>query len=369
MAWYDWLTAPFRTEFFMETTFVARVYGQSLRDNFLDGLPAPGKEEAFNQLKVEFENETASGHPNFSQLLRIEAGLAETLRDEDIRSRYWTIEDRFRRVVPLATQASYRASVPAVGAEDWNKAGFIRSQVRTLLGSIHSNYVLNMAREMSVKRLKILLFLIFGAVNLVCYLLFTHYTFSDFNLLKIGIVLMVYLGVLGALLSICQRLQAAVSQDAMTDDGIFELTGLRLGWVGLALSLFMGGAFAVVLYAIVMSDLLKSAQVDVVTTKPPPVVATSSPAAGDSASAASVTPDTASPPPARLAQVNVAAATQVPVCQVRDKSACVTVENLAAAMKFADVPSFYKMLILAFLAGFAERLVPDILGRLSKRGT
>jgi hypothetical protein len=413
MIWWDRAKSALRL-FFMETSYVARVYGDSLRDNFVGYVPTD--DVKFKKLEGQFEREMDGDHPYLANLLRIEAALLETMPDNVMQARFWAIEDRFQRVVPLATRTRYEASVPPRGDLMWKNAAFMRDQQRALLDVVHANYLINIGREKSIKRLKIIILAVLTVVLIVAISIFLcNHNFRTEAFTMIGLA-----GIVGSMLSITQRLQTAVSRDAMTEDGIYELTGLRTGWIGVLMSFLMGGGFALVLYCIVMSGGLSVAypEVSKSNTSPPsphptaPPVnpkpgATDKAAIVDSAgpstksrpdatvkpsvattSATPVVPTPGEPTPASIDQASGIGQGDVPKvatgsgrCEKKkpeesskDKlpvteSAvqCTDVERLADAIGLDNATSFFKMLILAFLAGFAERLVPDILSRLNKR--
>lgn len=401
---------PFGLSFEAERGFIARTYGESLRDNFVGFTPTDPVR--FAALRQELADEEASARPAFANLLRIEAALVDLLPEKLLMARYWMIEDRFTRVVPAAVRARREQHVPPRGDLQWKSPIFIRDQTRALLDAIQSNYIINMAREAAIKRLKFFLLAALGVALIVISMVF-----SFGGPLADAYALLFLAGLLGAILSVSQRLQTAVAHDAMTQDGLYELIGLRMGWVGVIISLVMGGVSALVIYAVVTGGLLAFAQpesngIAPVTSAPAataPVgnapakpVSASDQAAAPSAPPA-VTPAVAAPPKPTLptdpaagavlaktrqaALVDVERARQTaiddiakirtdaltptavrPCLMSTDNKNCAPLgTEITQALGLADFGSLCKMLILALIAGFAERLVPDILGRLNKR--
>lgn len=395
--WHRWM-GPF----FIETSYVARVYGDSLRDNFVGY--APSDVQKLGRLQAEFDTIMASKRPYLADLLRVEVALLETMPDDIMRARFWGVRDRFNRVVPAGTRARYEASTPPAGSKEWSDDKFLRDQTLTLLDTIHANYLINIGREQSIKRLKMIIFASFIvailiAVGAIWYATRDAVSWNTPPLIA-GLTTLWAAGVTGAVLSIANRLQTAVSRDAMTEDGIFELTGLRVGWVGIVTSMILGGSFALVIYGVVMAGLLSVAYPE-----PDSAVAQAAvrsgaldqeggdktgsgpPSTGEGQEA--VTPAAAdgsettvmgegadgeseADGPAKAGRNGGVAVLDAPRGRLCDASAADKTCNsygdrMARSLSLLNAESFFKILILAFLAGFAERLVPDILSRLSKR--
>lgn len=199
--------------------------------------------------------------------------------------------------------------------------------------------------------------------------------------MTLGITLLIYFGMLGSMLSISQRLQTAVSRDAMSEDSIFELTGLRVGWVGILMSIFMGGAFAVMFYFIVVSGVLRVAYPTGINDTPDSVsfsnsssfsISSSSSSSSSSALAQPASGNSLATPPILtpdVAPVPLSTPENEKASKEKEDAAEHAGKDFVRKMQFHTLQDWYKMLLLAFLAGFAERLVPDILNRLSKRST
>ncbi len=417
----------------MEDAYIVRIYYESMRDNF-EGYDVTNDVDGFRALKADFKSfcpKTGSA-PTLGELFRIEVALLRHLPDTAIASRFWSIEDRFRRVVPLSVADTYDRRTPPPGDVKWSNIEFVRDQSRCLLDTIHANYLINLGREQSTKRL---MFIIAMAAMLI---LGSGAIFAFASLTGIerqGMLLLMVSGMVGAMISIVNRLQRATSRDAMAQDGIFELIGLRTGWVSILMSVCIGGVFAILLYGLVMggwSDLIlpnpgsstaasadkeqdtpadqprdDTQQPDATSTEPnvdgqatgtvtqdnqegnvgrdaagettgsdvamnslaaqssfvalPAALATSAAAASVNGELDRKSQEQAKTPSQPLPKGGVDIAND-------EKPEKRWIERIAIALGFASVAEVYKMLVLAFLAGFAERFVPDILNRLGKQG-
>lgn len=389
---------------FIETSYVARVYGDSLRDYFVGYTPTDVQKLWL--LQAEFDAIMAKKRPYLADLLKVEVALLETMPDDVMRARFWAVRDRFNRVVPAGTRARYEAGTPPARSKEWAEGTFLRDQTLTLLDTIHANYLINIGREQSIKRLKMIIFSCFIAAILIAVGAIWSATRDIASWttppLIAGLTTLWAAGVTGAVLSIANRLQTAVSRDAMTEDGIFELTGLRVGWVGIVTSMILGGSFALVIYGVVMAGLLRVAYPEVESAEPLATAESSAQglqnsdkieegletvAGGDAAitDAAVEGVETgedsvaAASAPSGTGTSKVSASSDIadvdaPRGRLCDESAAEKTCNsygdrMARSLSLLNAESFFKMLILAFLAGFAERLVPDILSRLSKRAS
>lgn len=395
---------------FMEDAYIARVYYESMRDNF-EGYDVTNDVDGFERLRGDFKSLVPGGdrEPTLGELFRIELALLRHLPDSAVESRFWSIDDRFRRTVPQSVIDSYDRRIPPLGDAKWSTIDFVRSQSRTLLDVIHANYLINLGREQSTKRL---MFIIAMASLFILAIAAVLTLTAPGDVARQGLVLFAVAGMFGAIISIVNRLQKATSRDAMAQDGIFELIGLRTGWVSILMSITIGGVFALVLYAMVMGGV-----VDLFVPELGPLEPGEREGAGDvgDESAASeqsegseqsadsgdaiqpgTNPAIADAATAQNASANTppqtgndgdasgsgdAAASgdaddgeededdgtdDVTECPNEADDCPGWIDRVAEALHFETRLEVFKMIVLAFVAGFAERFVPDILNRLGK---
>ena len=185
-------------------------------------------------------------------------------------------------------------------------------------------------------------------------------------------------GVMGGCVSMLQRIQSTPSEG----DALFNLASLNNGWTGLSLSPLYGGIFATLLFVLFAAGLLKGAAFPDIHTPsaaersaPAPTPSTT-PAAPASQSTAPVT--TASTPSAASSSAGASSATEPAKPQTQPTpapSGSPTPEPTPATQVLriktflletgpVDGISYALLIIWSFLAGFAERLVPDTLNRL-----
>jgi hypothetical protein len=367
------------------------------------------------------------------------------------------------------------ASTSAAGASNIPED----ADAQTLIGYIHSSYLMGIAREKAVRDLMRWLMMRFWTANLVLIaVLFVLWLmvrqvapeFEDLAALVFGLFFIAAIGRVGATMSVVQRLQNAVATNVLGRDPILELTRLRTGKNGINLALFSGGVFALLIYVFFASGVPAMVGLDdglapqlapsreaaaVASTAPsgpaPPIAPPQMPA--DSSGGTEAKPPSPGPQPtgaavpsasespiatnpangARAAAIGpektTASATAVPAAapseakpnlespqataardreqrqaredaqrqlaasrtglfqRIRDFFAgppdtspkpppkpqchatddCDPFSQFAGALGLADRSDFFKLLIWAFVGGFAERLVPDALDAIANR--
>lgn len=192
-------------------------------------------------------------------------------------------------------------------------------------------------------------------------------------------------GIVGGCVSTLQRIQSAPSEG----DALFNLAALNNGWTGLSLSPVYGGIFASLLFVLFAAGVLKGAVFPEIHTPPRRSlpVATASPTPTPTPTptpSPTPTPAVSSLPTAATdfdaaqslaaLSLSVAQATPSPsdpanqdatkVSAAPDSETILRVKTFLENTGPVDGVAYALLIVWSFLAGFAERLVPDTLNRL-----
>lgn len=278
-----------------------------------------------------FSRIPGEGRYDLSPIFRAELNLFTECPDQILHARYWAILDRFERVTNSKAAEKHRAMLAAKTPESIT----IRADVGSLLATIHNDYIFDLERERSIRRLKIYMLALF-ALTAVALVTFADgwpprlIAPADDSHWRAGMAIMFALGVLGALISIFRRVQGAVARDSLETDPVHDLGGLAFGYVGLTVALLSGGIFAIIAYLLLKSQMFGNG--------------------------ASLFPGFQNQDCAKA-----------PLCAAANKVGDVF-GNIATALDLTGSKELAKMLVWAFLAGFSERLVPDVLDRITAAG-
>lgn len=238
--------------------------------------------------------------------------LARLQPPEKLPRKVWHLRSRYRDVAGLREYEAYLASKPpdlAGRAEELD----LRADIEYLLRELHLRYAIRPFREKTRDWLsKWVAYL--TLIGLVWVVLFTVLANRGFGIKATTLTVVLFVGAMGGLVSMQQRFQSASAEG----DPIHNVSELMHGWFSIFLSPISGAIFATVLYLIMTAGLLEGALF-------PKIVA--------------FTPE---------------------------NSAKITVLDFRKFL-LETGPStgadYAKLLVWSFIAGFAERFVPDTLSR------
>ena len=181
--------------------------------------------------------------------------------------------------------------------------------------------------------------------------------FTKFDLkgafgLTVGTV--AFSGILGGCVSMLQRIQSTPSEG----DALFNLAALTNGWRGLSLSPLYGGIFASLLFVLFAAGILEGSVFPKINT-PGKLLAPTQVEKAESNSAAA--------PPAEPSVTATSTPTPMPTATPpteTEKLGILQATDFLRGTGPTDGVSFALLIVWSFIAGFAERLVPDTLNRL-----
>ncbi len=261
--------------------------------------------------------------PDMPAAMACERLYYEALTDDDRRAEIWSLRDRFARVATSDALAAFGAArITDLAAAPADK---LLAEVRTLLSYTHKSYQLTLVRELAAARLK--RWLLWWTVALMLLFGTALWTFSEAigitapRSLLLGVAALALAGGVGAVMSVARRLQGAIDTKVMARDPLFEIAALELGRNGIMLSCLIGSVFALLVFGVFYG------------------------AVGG--------------------VLGLNGGFLFPQLSGRMLG---HEPGIARALGFMRDGDLARMLIISFIAGFAERLVPDSIDRILSQG-
>jgi uncharacterized membrane protein len=372
---------------------------------------APYKSKVADVLSV-FEAKFAKKELTWDNYYELQALMLPLYPVRELRGRHASLRDQFNIRAPQHLITMYQISAPPALSPNTPYADILEDALylQRELASIdtyrpHQELKRNtITFELFISLIVVVLFELFVGLVVWMSLYLRHLYYNPNGLFAFPfIVIVMMLGALGAAVSSQRRLQQSFDEDS----SILNSTRYVGSGVGTKLAPFQGSVFAAVLLFLLYSGLLNTA-LPTVTNPPSSIGAGAIAVASTSASpAASAAPEpnakNANPTsPAATASASImasptAAPTGSTLPSPSDTNSAVsplptspspnptlattTIQSadrsngtfISHLMLFlfgpADTIEYAKILVYAFLAGFAERLVPDTLDRLTRGKT
>jgi hypothetical protein len=194
--------------------------------------------------------------------------------------------------------------------------------------------------------------------------------FDQYTVVLVTVLTVTLAGIVGGCVSMLQRIQSAPSEG----DALFNLAALSNGWRGIILSPLYGGIFASLLFVLFSAGILKGSVFPVIstpqtstTTLPTQVPVSSSTLAAGAVKTSDTNPSAGS---SGITGQSVSEAqpanspTPPSPTQPANEAGVLKITKFLKETGPADGVSYALLIVWSFLAGFAERLVPDTLNRL-----
>lgn len=234
--------------------------------------------------------------------------LARLQPPEKLPRKVWHLRSRYRDVAGLREYEAYLASKPpdlAGRAEELD----LRADIEYLLRELHLRYAIRPFREKTRDWLsKWVAYLTLA--SLVWVVLFTYLASRGVGIKITALTAVIFTGAIGGLVSMQQRVQSASAEG----DPIHNVSELMHGWFSIFLSPISGAVFAMVLFLIMTARLLEG----------------------------ELFPEIVAP---------------------ENKLIVLDFRQFLLSTGPSTGADYAKLLVWSFIAGFAERFVPDTLSR------
>lgn len=326
----------------------------------------------------------------------------ELLTEEDLVRKAYDMRSKYRSIAGARDYDAYIASKPpdlsTLQIETIKKkeehatiaTEVLRADIRYLLGQFYLHYALMPLREKlrdeltrRARKWTLIFMGVFSILAILSQILLWKFATQLGGVVSSTVGVVIFAGIMGGCVSMLQRIQSAPNEG----DSLYNLAALSHGWKGISLSPLYGAIFAMLLYVLFTADILQGAVFPRIVTLSANSTPQESPSTKDTSPTKSSSPtnDTSSTNDASTSTANTsqpasspaapdtatttpaAAATNAP--NSTPTPAPTPPELAAKSLPFSDTApkdgkAYALLVIWSFIAGFAERLVPDTLNRL-----
>jgi hypothetical protein len=331
-----------------------------------------------NDLLLEIDALRKSGSLTWKDIYTFDLIIARTLEGEKLRNKVTALRYLYRSVAAQKDYELYIASKPPDPSESGTPEEKLRQDCLYLLDQFYLEYSMRSAQE-SMRNHLLQLATFIAVLIIVLGASITYINNRGLWGFGQGITtlsVVMFAGVVGALVSMQQRIQASPSEG----EPLHNFAMLTHGKFGIFLSPISGGIFAAVLYLMFTGGLMTGAIFPEIGTISRPCIARPTPTPTPTPTPAQQqqqtpaqqqqTPAQQQQPPAQQQQQTSAQQQQQPPAQPQPEQQPQTRSIIALLHEFLRETgpcgghNYALLVIWAFLAGFAERLVPDALNRL-----
>ena len=382
----------------------ARLFFGHLNSEYLAFKPLITDYGVLNRLE-EISQKRVKLQLTWSDIYAFDLTLVDLRPAESLIRKAFDARARYRSVAGQKEYDEYLASKPMdLGAVqiDWDadppKADVLierelRADIKYLLNKVYLYYALLPMREglrdQMTKRAVVLtagVVMVIGLallINIIFSVTFPKY--NEFSAVFITVLQVMMAGIVGGCVSMLQRIQSTPSDG----DALFNLAALTSGWRGIMLAPVYGGIFAILLFVLFAGGVLNGAVFPTIVTPERSKPETPAAASADSVPTPAVSPSSGQAATAQeLTQLKTtdgatpAGSTATPEAPIpksptptpnpaaspsAGRSRVLAIDKFLRETGPASGVSYALLIVWSFLAGFAERLVPDTLNRLVQK--
>jgi hypothetical protein len=323
------------------------------------------------------------GELTWDDVYTFDLAILDILSDEDLVRKAYDMRSKYRSIAGARDYDAYIASKPPDLTtlqidsirKDEDKASVatevLRADIRYLLGQFYLHYSMMPLREglrddltRRARKWTLIFMGIFGLLVILSQIIIGRLGTTITGVVSSTIGVVLFAGIMGGCVSMLQRIQSAPNEG----DALYNLAALSHGWKGISLSPLYGAIFALLLYVLFTADILQGVVFPRIVSLSAASAKTSQPSTSERTGAA---PNTTTSPvgPASSNTSSAPPATSSNSTPTQTQTPSMSPTPSVKTLPFSDTgpedgKAYALLVIWSFIAGFAERLVPDTLNRL-----